>query len=223
MCSTRAFQILLSFKKAHSPEVIFIMETKSDNVRMEAIRVKLGFVGKTVVDCNGRSGGICLLWSDLMDVSLISYFIVIELVDRRFTGFYSLSETSQRHHSWTIPPRHHGLVSLPWVCVGDFNGIIDNLEKEGGTQRPSSLVNNFRDAPDDCECWEYLHDYAEVVNKNWDGFNDGSNMSGVVLNIKNCTNQLGKWYSGKIRGWLQDIRLKQFELQMASKDIKADS
>ncbi|KAL5821783.1 hypothetical protein ACOSQ3_023665 [Xanthoceras sorbifolium] len=49
------------------------METRLDNHQMERIRVKLGFSGKLVDDCVGRSGGLCLLWSPKVSVDLLSF------------------------------------------------------------------------------------------------------------------------------------------------------
>ncbi|KAK3193103.1 hypothetical protein Dsin_024413 [Dipteronia sinensis] len=294
LCSTRAFQVLLSYKKAHSPEVIFIMETKTNNVRMKAIRVKLGFAGKLVADCNGRSGGICLLWTDSVDLSSLLF------VPRRFIGFYGYPEACQRHHSWTLLRRLHSMAVLPWIFWGDFNEIINNAENEGGIQKPSSQLNTFHYALDLCglqdlgfegppfmwcskrvcsdmfqerldrfvsnfqwmnlfgnskvshlefsksdhipilrevwqlndvplvnspgchccfqfeECWADLRECAVVIEENWDASYGGSNMSSVVLSINRCTYQLGKWYSGKKRGWLQDIKLKQLELHIVN-------
>lgn len=40
--------------------------------------------------------------------------------------------------------------SLPWVCAGDFNEILDASEKLGGSLRNQSLIDNFRLALDDC-------------------------------------------------------------------------
>ena len=40
---------------------------------MESVKVKLGFSSKLVVDSVGNSGGLCLLWSDSIDVSLLSF------------------------------------------------------------------------------------------------------------------------------------------------------
>ncbi|KAK2649115.1 hypothetical protein Ddye_016604 [Dipteronia dyeriana] len=50
-------------------EIMFLMETKVDHVVMESFRVKLGYAGKLVFNVVGRKGGLCLLWSDNIDVS----------------------------------------------------------------------------------------------------------------------------------------------------------
>lgn len=139
MGSTRGFQILISFKKAHNPNIIFLMETKANNVLMERIRVQLGFVGKLVVNCVGRSGGLCLFWADSVDVSLLSYslfHIDVQIVTHqntlwRLTGFYGHPEVNQRHHGWQLLRRLNSMSGLPWICIGDFNKIIDDSEKLG--------------------------------------------------------------------------------------------
>ena len=102
MGSSRAFRVLRSFKQAHSPDIIFLMETKADYNSMEVIRVKLGFSSKLVVNCSGRKGGLCLFWSDHIDVSLLSYsnfHIEVRVISHsdiswRFTGFYGHLEAS---------------------------------------------------------------------------------------------------------------------------------
>lgn len=40
--------------------------------------------------------------------------------------------------------------SLPWVCVGDFNEILLQSEKEGGPARPMGQIMAFREALADC-------------------------------------------------------------------------
>ncbi|KAK2662223.1 hypothetical protein Ddye_000797 [Dipteronia dyeriana] len=194
--STQAFQVFLSFKEAHSPDLFFVMET---------IRVKLGFAGKLVVDYDGRSGGICLLWTDSVDVSLLSYSIShidVQLsshlsVPWRFTGFYDHPEAYQRHHSWTFLHWLNCMDALLWVCTGDLNEIIDAVEKEGGNPRVSSQLNSlvmlwmpghhhrfhFE------ECWADLCECSVVIENNWDDLYGGSNISSVVMNINRCTKQ----------------------------------
>ncbi|KAK3210760.1 hypothetical protein Dsin_015466 [Dipteronia sinensis] len=75
---------MLSFKQVYKPGAIFLMETKVDSKRLEYIRVKLGFAAKLVVDCVGKSGGLCLLWSNEVDISLLSYSRFTLMFRRRF-------------------------------------------------------------------------------------------------------------------------------------------
>jgi hypothetical protein len=38
----------------------------------------------------------------------------------------------------------------PWLCVGDFNEIIDQSEKDGAALRKEGQMNQFREASEDC-------------------------------------------------------------------------
>ena len=42
------------------------------------------------------------------------------------------------------------LSTLPWVCVGDFNEVLDEGEKLGGRDKPRSQLESFRSTIDDC-------------------------------------------------------------------------
>ncbi|KAK2635481.1 hypothetical protein Ddye_030273 [Dipteronia dyeriana] len=131
--SIRAFQVLLRVKKVYQPDVLFLMETKVDHGCMENIRVKLGFGGKLVVNSERKKGGLCLLWRDGADISLLSYskyHIDVQVLEQRMnpwrlTGFYGHPVASQRHYTWTLLRRLRDMSSLPWVYAGDFNEILE--------------------------------------------------------------------------------------------------
>lgn len=138
--SPRAFNSLLSIQKEYKPDLLFLMETKSNQVRMEALRVKLDFAGKLVVNSIGKSGGLCLFWGKNVQVVLLSFSrdhidVRIESSGRswwRLTGFYGVANVSQRGQSWELLRRLAGMYSLPWACVGDFNEVLCMSEKLGG-------------------------------------------------------------------------------------------
>jgi hypothetical protein len=48
--------------KEKKPTLVFLMETKLRQKKLEVIRCKLGYLGLFMVDCIGRSGGLALLW-----------------------------------------------------------------------------------------------------------------------------------------------------------------
>ncbi|KAL5801840.1 hypothetical protein ACOSQ3_033472 [Xanthoceras sorbifolium] len=62
------------------------------------LRLFLGFSGKLVVECVGRSGGLVLFWSSQLDISLLSFSLfhidvsvsVVRCSPWRFTGFYGI-------------------------------------------------------------------------------------------------------------------------------------
>jgi hypothetical protein len=53
--------------------IVFLMETKLRQSKMEVIKSKLGFEGLFVVDCHGRSGGLGLMWNRGAHVSIQNY------------------------------------------------------------------------------------------------------------------------------------------------------
>jgi hypothetical protein len=53
--------------------MVFLMETKLRNHKMESVKNKTGYNGMFVVDCIGRSGRLALLWRDDIDVEIHNY------------------------------------------------------------------------------------------------------------------------------------------------------
>ncbi|KAK3189117.1 hypothetical protein Dsin_028678 [Dipteronia sinensis] len=65
-------------------------------------------------------------------------------------SFYGNPDANQRFHSWNILRRLVGMSDLPWVCVGDFNEVLDCSEKLEGVPKNWKLLAGFREALDDC-------------------------------------------------------------------------
>ncbi|KAK3212709.1 hypothetical protein Dsin_017415 [Dipteronia sinensis] len=134
------------------------METRCKATKLENWRVKLGFKGKLVVDSFGNSGGLCLFWSDEVNVDLLSFsqaHIDVRICHFqkpvwRFTGFYGHPRQDQRCHSWTMLRRLAGMSKLPWICMGDFNEILWDSEKLGGITKNWKQVSDFRETLEDC-------------------------------------------------------------------------
>ena len=73
------------------------METKSNKLKMERLRVRMGFEGMFIVDPMGRSGGIALMWKKGDEFEIQNYTLRhISAIVRpqgqgtiwRFTAFY---------------------------------------------------------------------------------------------------------------------------------------
>lgn len=95
------------------------------------------------MDCNGdgrnRSGGLGLLWDEEIKVDLLSFSLnhvdvkindVMEDKTWRFTGFYGYPEESRKDVTWKLMTLLKDHSDLPWLCEGDFNEILLELEKK---------------------------------------------------------------------------------------------
>ncbi|KAL5547185.1 hypothetical protein UlMin_006872 [Ulmus minor] len=156
--NTRTFQILRDHVQQFCPSLVFLSETLCSKSYLEQIRVKLNFSGMVTWEKEGRSGGLCLLWADSVDVCLLTgskghIDAIISSHDNpnwHFTGMYGNPDTSLRTQFWDLMKWLGDSHSLPWLCGGDLNEILFDHEKKGGGARDSYLLRNFREALEYC-------------------------------------------------------------------------
>jgi hypothetical protein len=149
-------------KEMH-PRFVFLVETLSLKFRMEWLCVKLGFASCFVVEPIGRSGGLALLWKEEREVEIYNYSyrhinaIVKDGVGSscwKFTSFYGLPVSSRRVESWDLLKHLKTHIPVPWLCVGDFNEILEPTEKRGAAVRGESQMDGFREALGECQLSE---------------------------------------------------------------------
>lgn len=111
-------------------------------------------------DCDGKSGGVALFWRRGIDLSLRwdgKIHIDTTVTDEdgskwRLTRVYG--DPRIKSETWRLLRTLHNQDNLPWLCIGDFNEIMFNYEKQGGVARSQACMQQFRDALAFCE----LHD-----------------------------------------------------------------
>jgi hypothetical protein len=132
---------LCQMVKDKRPNYLFLMETKSSKIKMEWLRVPMGFEGMFAVDPIGCSGGLALMWKDGGEFEIQNFTRRhITSVVRpqgqgivwRFMSFYGHPDPSRRHESWELLTHLKGFTPDPWLFVGDFNEVVEQSEKEGG-------------------------------------------------------------------------------------------
>jgi exonuclease III len=150
--TVRELSLLL---KERDPSILFLSETRLDSVGVELLRVSTKFNYAFCVPRLRTGGGLAMLWSDKVDLRLNSFSknhidasVVIKDSGKEFrvTGFYGNPETHKRKETWALLKflSHHG--SLPWVCMGDFNELLDHSECTGTARRPDWQIRDFREA-----------------------------------------------------------------------------
>ncbi|KAL4281411.1 hypothetical protein GQ457_03G020580 [Hibiscus cannabinus] len=93
-----------------------------------------------------------MLWNNMITIDLLSYSMrhidvqVISDNDKfRFLGTYGYANTNLKHKTWELIDQLRVSSSLPWLIGGDLNEILHDNEKQGGSRRNPSYINNFRD------------------------------------------------------------------------------
>jgi hypothetical protein len=157
--SPRTVRDLCQLVKANNPSILFLMETKCSKIKLEGLRVKLGFACVFVVEPVGRSGGLAMFWkeAEVLEIQNFSRRHINAIVTCqdttskwKLTGFYGHPDPTKRYESWALL-RHLCLFNPePWLCLGDFNEIVVQGEKSGAVLRREGQMDQFREALEDC-------------------------------------------------------------------------
>ena len=103
--------------------------------------MKFGFDSIFTVDCVGRSGGLALPWNNNFVVHIINcsrwhIHAKVWSKNRRerwfFIGFYGHPEVARHKESWNLLQHIRASPLVAWVCVGDFNEVLEDSKKWGG-------------------------------------------------------------------------------------------
>lgn len=115
------------------------------------------------VDCYGegrhRRGGLAMLWKDDTDITLHSMslnhmgFVVSMSNDLnwRLTGIYGHPEKYRKDDTWKMLVELGDGSTMPWLCLGDFNGILNHAEKQGGNSNNQRQIYGFRQEVESCQ------------------------------------------------------------------------
>ncbi|TXG59697.1 hypothetical protein EZV62_014270 [Acer yangbiense] len=154
--NSRAFAALSRLLKKHSPDFVFISETKVSGHKASSIKDSLQFGDGFIVDCVGMSGDLMLLWKKELLVSIQSFSVghidaCIQMEDGftwRFSGFYGDPIPSKRVCSWALLRRLRDVNLLPWV----FRQATDNCDlMDLGSSGPFLTWNNRREGRDNVQ------------------------------------------------------------------------
>lgn len=176
----RAFRDLRRLVAERRPSLLFLCETKQSASQCQRWKCLLNFEGHFTVDPVGRRGGLMLLCNEPFDVSIKSFsqghiecVIQHSLLTWRCTCFYGNPVTAYRYSSWELLRRLFSMNELaifPWLIGGDFNEIMFEHEKQGGSLRAERQMSGFRDVIEDCGLAELLYvDKFTWYNKRLDG------------------------------------------------------
>jgi hypothetical protein len=168
--------------KEKKPTLVFLMETKFFNKNCDFLRIKLGYDFMFVVDSVGRSGGLILLWKAVVNVEIQNYSrrhinaIVVNggtEIKWKFTGFYGHPDTNKRKEAWDLLRHLSHFQPLPWLCIGDFNEILDLTgKKKKKKEKPLETAVKW---------WHFKMFWMIVVCLIWDIW--GQDSLGIMVDL----------------------------------------
>jgi hypothetical protein len=127
-----------------------------DSKKIEKFWWMLGLTNMMHKACIGKSGGIALFWRNGVDViihTMSKYFIDVMITSDeaswQLSRLYGEPNLDKKDITWRAL---HVLNSrpVPWLCMGDFNEVLFQYEKQGGAARLQRCMGMFKEALEDC-------------------------------------------------------------------------
>ncbi|KAG5514982.1 hypothetical protein RHGRI_036130 [Rhododendron griersonianum] len=142
---------LKKFYRLHSPDVVFLMETKNSDHYLVWLQKHLSVKGGFFVSPVGLAGGLCIYWKKEVSFQLIKSnsvfidcFISIGQHQCRMTFVHAQNSLQERRDLWEELLGIAHMESSDWLIGGDFNAILHQDEKFGGLQRQAWELSDFQ-------------------------------------------------------------------------------
>jgi exonuclease III len=149
-----AIRILRVKVRKYSPDVLFLSETKSTVVVVCNIMNSMGFFLMAHAPPTGTKGGLLLAWRNgveleyfITNVNVISAWCYSDPIHSPWmlSCVYGSPYHQNRAQFWDSLLAIGANYSGAWLCLGDFNMILDQSEKSGGLPFACSSRDFFRD------------------------------------------------------------------------------
>ena len=117
----------------------------------------MGFQQGCTINLTGTAGGLTLWWKPEVRIDFISknrnlFDTVIHFANGyspvRISWFYAPSYDDAKPHFWSSVSNLGVGETMPWMCNGDFNTIIDNSEQSSGNPLRWNRRNYLKDFSD---------------------------------------------------------------------------
>ena len=147
-----AIRSLRALVRINNPDCIFLMETKSSLEIMTDVTTSLGFPHAIFVPPMGSAGGLCFGWKPWVDIELTSQnqnlIILLVFSDPpnlpwMLSAIYGPPYKKMKRIFWEALHQTASSFSGPWLCMGDFNEVLLQVDKKGGKPFSSSSSNGF--------------------------------------------------------------------------------
>jgi hypothetical protein len=156
------------------------METRMGEEKALTLQRQLGFPNASVVKAEGLSGGLLLMWrrdvvveelsKSMSHIDILLTCDRLKVVQWRLTGFYGEPRRERRKNSWHLMRFLRAQSASPWLCVGDFNEVMQAEEHFGVREREQWQMMAFQEMMHDCHLTDLGY---RGLPYTWDNFQEG--------------------------------------------------
>lgn len=141
--------------REHTPDILILTEIKTLRDHTKKIVVFLPFDRYELVEPNGFTGGILVLWNtanvDFQSISadLRAVHGIVQVTNKSFSfpfflsAIYASPKFKSRIDNWCDLENMAGNMNVLWVAIGDFNDVTGQSEKLGGREVKSKRVDTY--------------------------------------------------------------------------------
>ncbi|PPD68779.1 hypothetical protein GOBAR_DD34342 [Gossypium barbadense] len=145
-----------------------------------------GMSGCLAISSEGRCRGLVILWKDGIDVSIQNY--------------------SSHHMDSPVRMESHNNIRKDWIVGGDFNAIINEVQKEESHTKSKVTMDEFRDVIEELTLVDIKTDKGwftwlrreneakDIIKKVW-----SSNDTNIIEKLAKVRYELGPWQHGRYR------------------------
>ncbi|XP_028790434.1 uncharacterized protein LOC114746384 [Neltuma alba] len=132
--------VVKELKRRYKPDMVVLIETRCSGENAQKAIKRMNFKFQEVVEANGMSGGIWVLWDsdDIKFRVIMSHkqFLHGEVQGIGthqwiFTAVYASPRERERRDMWLELHRISLTMNMPWLVAGDFNDITGEEEQRG--------------------------------------------------------------------------------------------
>lgn len=144
--------------------IVFLMETRARKEQIERMKRRLQFKFCFCVEPRGLAGGLAIFWSSGIQLQVIksshnfihtAIFCVEDRLDFDATFVYGNPIFQQRRHLWERLQALQMDKRRQWICIGDFNDMLAQHEKDGLRLQPQNRIDLFRNFLSGCELMDF--------------------------------------------------------------------
>uniref|UniRef100_A0A803QLX3 Reverse transcriptase domain-containing protein n=1 Tax=Cannabis sativa TaxID=3483 RepID=A0A803QLX3_CANSA len=150
-----AERTLRGLVRESNADLIFLSETKVDEISMMQVVVRLGFENHCCIPANGLAGGFCVAWKSGRGCSILQIFEAGFCVRIMSIGcsepwllfcVYGTPYSALKNEYWDWLTTTVKGCNANWAVIGDLNVIMNAEEKEGGKRfhdKEGELLRDF--------------------------------------------------------------------------------